>query len=230
MTLKENILLCLITLTSISVFGQAEITEKSLWSNVHITKELSSNLSAKVKVSYYSTMPLFSPRFIDMGLNYKLENNLSFGLYYRFKGAFDASCHRFYFETTYKNIKIKPLGLELTPRFRVQHKLVENNENLIIRSLQFRPKLLIKKSFTASTSLYSSTETFYSGIITDKKLDFNRLRFDFGLSYKVPNSKHQIKFYYRYQMDNCGAEIETLSVLNIGYRFSFASNRKKLNS
>lgn len=220
MALKQNISLCLFMMLFISSYAQDEINETSIWSNLHITNNLSNNLSAKVKVSYYSTMPLFSPRFIDAGLKYSFKNSLSFGFYYRFKGTFGTSCQRMYFETAYKNIEIKSLQLKISPRLRVQHKLTHDIETNPKRAFKIRPRLMLKRKLTSISTLYSSTETFYE-TNPERSLDFMRLRFDLGLNYKVPNTKHQVRIYYRYQMDKEEDNINTLSMMNIGYRFIF---------
>lgn len=217
---KRSILLCLSLLVGFSAFGQEEATDKLLWGNVHITKELKNNFSARAKISYYSTMPLFSPRFIDLGTTYEPTEHLSFGLYYRFKGAFQTSCQRFYFESSYKKLKIESLGISLSARFRVQHRIQTNTENLDVRTYQMRPRLMIKKTVNKQFKAYSSIESFYSNQGVGTKFNYDRLRFDLGLSCKVPNTKHQVRVFYRYQADY-EDKIDALSMINMSYRFNF---------
>lgn len=216
---KQNILLCLFSIVAFAAYGQQDAGEQMLWSNVHITKELPQNFSAKVKISYYSTMPMFSPRFIDAGFTRKMNKHLSFGLFYRFRGAFNTSQQRVYLEASYKKVKVEALGLSLGTRFRVQHKLRTLSETETVSTYQMRPRFTIDKSLTNSLKAYSTIESFYSNQGKGTDFNFDRLRFDFGVSYKIPRTKHQLRVYYRYQADI--DETEVLSMINIGYRFNF---------
>ncbi|MFK7949156.1 MAG: DUF2490 domain-containing protein [Saprospiraceae bacterium] len=216
---KQNILLCLFSIVAFAAYGQQEASEQMLWSNVHITKELPQSFSAKVKISYYSTMPMFSPRFIDAGLTHKVNKHLSFGLYYRFKSTFKTSQQRVYFETSYKKLKVEALGISLGTRFRVQHKLRKLTETSSISTYQMRPRFTVDKLLTNNLKAYSAIESFYSNQGKGTDYNFDRLRFDLGVSYKVLNTNHLLRVYYRYQADI--DETEVLSMINIGYRFNF---------
>ena len=216
---KQNILLCLFFIVAFAAFGQQRASEQMLWLNIHITKELPQNFSAKVKVSYYSTMPTFSPRFIDAGVTHKMNKHFSFGLFYRFIGTFNTSQQRVYFETSYKKLKVESLGISLGARFRVQHRLRELTETSNIYTYQMRPRFSIDKSLTNNLKAYSAVESFYSNQGKGTDFNFDRLRFDLGVSHKIPQTNHQLRIYYRYQADT--DKTEALSMLNIGYRFSF---------
>lgn len=219
MTLKRNISLCFLLLTIVTAHGQQDVAENLLWSNVHITKNLSPNFSAKVKLSYYNTMPMMSPRFIDAGFTHQTTKHLSIGLYYRFVNTFTTSQQRFYFETSCKKLKIDALGISLGARFRLQHRLSELSDATTVSTYQMRPRFSIDKRLTNRLKAYSSIESFYSNGGKGTSYNYDRLRFDVGLNYKVPNTKHQVRLFYRHQADI--DEEEVLAMLNIGYRFNF---------
>lgn len=222
MRLKQNITLCLFTLVSISVFGQTEIGANLLWSDVHITKEIHHDFSAKVKLSYFNNIPSFSPRFIDVGFNYEPFNKLTVGTYYRFEGVFQTTSQRIYLEAAYKNIKIKPLGITLTPRVRVQHRLKAIDEMTDFRSYQIRHRIMIKKTLRhcPNTTLYTAIESFHS-TTQDNKVTYDRLRSDIGCRYDIPHTKHQIRISYRNQIDIENGQKQVSSMINIGYDFRF---------
>jgi hypothetical protein len=50
---------------------------------------------------------------------------------------------------------------------------------------------------------------------------YNRLRFDFGIRYEVPNTQHQIRVSYRQQLDIDGEEKEVSGMISTGYSFRF---------
>ena len=222
MTIKQNILLCLFVSAAFSSFAQDETSSTMLWSDVHITKEINNVFSAKMKLSYFNTTPLLSPRFIDAGFNYQPVKNLNFGLYYRFKGTFETSCKRVYFETIYKKINIKSLGIKISPRIRVQHRLYLEAETNDFHSFQMRPRIMVKKplAFIPNTICYTSIETFHTTTI-EKNIEFSRFRFDLGLCYNVPTVKHQIKISYRHQIDIEKDQRDVTGMINIGYNFRF---------
>ncbi|NJN78381.1 MAG: DUF2490 domain-containing protein [Saprospiraceae bacterium] len=222
MILKQNILLCLFTFVAFSASAQDGTAQQLLWSDVHITKEINESFSAKVKLSYFNTVLTFSPRFIDVGFNYQPTNKLQFGLYYRFRGNFETSCRRVYFETTYKKIEIKPLGIEISPRFRVQHRLFSEAKTEDFHYFQMRPRIMVKKTLSAfpNTTLFTVIETFHT-TTPEQTVAFSRFRFDLGVHYDVPNSKHQIKVACRHQVNMEAGQKEMLGMLSVGYSFRF---------
>jgi hypothetical protein len=222
MRLKQNILLCFLSFTAVSSSAQDETSVKMIWSDVHITKQINNDFSANVKLSYFNTFPCYAPRFIDVGMNYEPTNNLVFGIYYRFQGNFETASQRFYIKTSYKSIKIKSLGIKVEPRIRLQHRLFENGGEADFHSYQIRARILLKKrlDFAPDMVFYTSAESFHSTTI-EKKIPFNRLRFDLGIRYDVPNTRHQIKVSYRQQLDVDGQKKEVLRMFSTGYSFRF---------
>ena len=222
MRLKQNILLCLLCFTAFSSVAQEEASAKMIWSEVHIAKQINNNFSTKVKLSYFNAFPYYTSRFIDIGMNYELKDNLVFGIYYRFQGNFETASQRFYIESSYKNINIKALGVKIEPRIRLQHRFYDNEGLVDFHSYQIRSRFLLKKRLDCipNTILYSSAESFRSTTI-EKKLPLNRLRFDLGIRYDIPNTRHQIKVSYRQQLDIDGQEKEVSGMLSTGYSFRF---------
>jgi hypothetical protein len=222
MRLKRSILLCLFGSIAFSSVAQDETSVKRIWSDIHIAKQINHDFSAKVKLSYFNVFPHYASRFIDVGMNYGLTNNLVFGLYYRFQGDFETASRRFYIESSYKNLKIKLLGIKVEPRIRLQHRLYENEAEPDFHSYQIRSRILLKKrlDFSPNVTLYTSTESFRSTTI-EKKMRYNRLRFDFGIRYEVPNTQHQIRVSYRQQLDIDGEEKEVSGMISTGYSFRF---------
>jgi hypothetical protein len=222
MRLKQNILLCLLCFIAFSSVAQEETSAKMIWSDVHISKQINNNFSATVKLSYFNTFPHYASRFVDVGMNYKFRNNFVFGVYYRFQGNFETASHRFYIESSYKNIKIKALGLKIEPRIRLQHRLYQNEGELDFHSYQVRSRMLLKKRLNCvpNTLLYSSAESFRS-ITIDNKIPIDRLRFGFGIRYDVPNTRHQMKISYRQQLDLDRQKKELSGMFSTGYSFRF---------
>lgn len=222
MTLKQNITWCLFTLVTVSSFAQEVNSPKLFWSDIHIAKEINPNFSAKVKLSYFNYLPSFEPRFIDVGFNYEPFNKLTLGCYYRFEGAFETTSKRVYIETSYKNIKIKQLGVSITPRIRVQHSLQSLDETTDFRSYQVRNRIMIKKSlkYFQNATLFTAIESFHSTMF-DNTITCDRLRSDVGIRYNVPNTKHQIRISYRNQIDMKNGQKEVFGMINIGYDFRF---------
>jgi hypothetical protein len=228
---KNFIFMLFLFLVSIELNAQSTQDNSTgiLWTNVHLTKKLPKNFSAKVKLSYYDTNPLLSARFIDVGGLYQTKNKISIGLYYRFNGTFEMNPRRVYIEATHKGLKSKKLGIQIMPRFRIQYKGKINDCGKLESSLQFRPRITIRKQLKHAPSmiLYTSVETFHETQPTTF-INFRRVRFDLGIRYRLPKQafqndliKQEMQLFFRHQSDFDEPEIVALNILNVGYFFTF---------
>lgn len=200
------LLLCLILFLSPSE-GRAQTntlptsTHGHVWNAAHLQYSLLDKLTVKTKVSSFNTPPTISPRFIDLGLKYKLTKQWSLGAYYRFRKTFLTDQNRMYIETQYKDIPLSTASdWTLCPRIRFQKRRVEGDMAKQFERYTGRLRLTLSKPIKDSNfNYFIATEGFYNFENQFESACFARLRLTTGTKYKLDDKGNAVKVFIRYE-------------------------------
>lgn len=202
-------------------FAQSEIPKGHLWNAFHTEKYLTSNFAVKLKFSYFNAPPIFSPRFMDVGIKYNFSKTWSLNAFYRFKGVFNGTERRKYIDLAHKIKHIGKSKWNIKSRLRFQHKLTNESDHGLHNHYFLRGKIAVSHPLKASnyTQFFIAFESFYCLESCDYD-EFNRFRFDVGLHSKVMPLDHDVRLFYRYQHDlEAGVKLADSHMISVVYCF-----------
>lgn len=210
-------------------FSQTKSLSKTsngyVWNAVHFKKSITDNLTIKSKISSFNVPPTLCLRFIDVGLNYEITKQWKIGGFYRFRKELLTDQNRMYIETQYKNIQLaKTCNWRLTPRIRIQKRLVEGDMNEEFNRYTGRLRLLFSKKLeTSEFEPFFGVEGFYNFKNTNETAKFARFRLTVGAKHQL-DSNNNIKFFYRYERKKY--DVKFIDIHSISAIFKISLDKK----
>lgn len=184
---------CIVLLVFVCT-SSAQTEDARAWGKLSVEKKLSRHYSLEVSGGFrigqnYSRLETY---YLDAGINYRLNKHWSCELHYRYSerrlktDLFDTR-NRGYFGVEYKTKWWDVLITKFYVRYQRQYTNLFTSEDGLNPSDYIRSRFTVKYDLNKRYMPYVSTELFYQ--MKYNKSEFNRVRYEAGISYKI-NKRH----------------------------------------
>jgi hypothetical protein len=210
----------------ITFVSQGQTNDAQLWSEVVVKKKITNKLSFSLanSVRFRENISLVDKVFTELETQYELFRFLDFGLNYRLeqekKQDNDLSLrHRFSVDA---QVKKKVLGVSLSLRTRFQTKYIDYYSSYSGVVPQNILRLRIKASYKILLFpiVPSISSEIYYGLNGEKKNLIDAYRYQAELSYKI-NKHNDISLGYLIQNEKNEKNLLNIYAFQIGYSFDF---------
>ncbi len=215
----------IILLLLFPIISFAQNRDFVLWEGFSLKYELSDKWSAELKnqLRLENNVSQFKSAFVTPGITYKINSAFRVSMGYRYSLTPTQNKHRvdLNFEHRYK---IKKIKLQLKTRLKFQRESIGNEQNEIPEYF-IRPRITAVykiKPIDLETSF--STELFYD--LTKYKQEFNRYRFNFGISYDI-TKRNSLSLNYIYQQAFNVPNRVQVNILSLGLSADITQKAKK---
>lgn len=184
--------------------GQAQINDFRLWNRVTLEKKWSRHWSSEVLFGTrigqnISALEIF---YIEGGMNYTYNKHWSGELHYRYSSKTDfterfETRHRLQIKVSY-DTKWKKWVTKYYLQFQKQYTDIQRTEDWMAPGNYLRGQFTLSYDTDRRWKPYAAVELFYQ--IKYDRNEFNRVRYEFGVKYKI-NQHHLIQPFYMLQRE-----------------------------
>ena len=189
----------------VSVLSSAQTDDSRIWNKLSVEKKLKRHYSLEVAAGIrigqnYSRLETY---YLDAGINYQLNKHWSCELHYRYSerrlktDLFDTR-NRGYFGVEYKTKWWDVVVAKFYVRYQRQYTNMFTSEEGFNASDYIRSRYTLKFDLNKKYTPYVSGELFYQ--MKYYKSEFNRVRYEAGISYKI-NKHHSFDAFYMIQRE-----------------------------
>ncbi len=178
----------------------AQVKDAGLWTSFSIEKKISqaASLAINEEFRFNENVSEVGTFFTDIGVTYKLNNDLRVSGSYRFinKKRLDDSFskrHRYYFDLSYKR-KINKTTSAIRVRFQSQYADVFSSDDGAVPEWYLRPKISLRCNMKGKCTPYVSSELFYHFAVQE----FDNVRYTFGMERKL-SGKLDLDLFFLHQ-------------------------------